>query len=72
MATQRKTLEMVFKTVQDREVVISLLDPKDAITAAEVDATMNLIISKNIFATTYGDLIENVEARVRVVDVTLL
>lgn len=71
MAT-KKTLEMVFRDAFAKETVISLLDPKDGITQAEVQATMETIIAKNIFATDGGDLVQAAEARIRVVDVTAL
>lgn len=68
----KKVLEMVFRTVGGKEILINLSDPKDDITTQQVVQAMETIISKNIFATSSGDLRDRVGARVRVVDVTTL
>lgn len=67
-----KTLEMTFRDVMGKNVMINIPNPKDGLTLAEVDAIMQDIIAKNIFATTSGDLVDVVEAKIRVVDVTVL
>ena len=67
-----KTLEMTFKDTAGKNVMISILNPKDGLTLTQVDAIMQDIIAKNIFATTNGDLVDAVEAKIRVVDVTVL
>lgn len=69
---ERKTLEMVFRNEAGTEVLISLYDPKDGLTLAQVQAVMQDIITQNIFSTTTGDLTEVVEARIRAVTVTQL
>lgn len=68
----KKVLEMVFRTAEGKEVVMSLPDPKGGLTADEVNLAMASIVSNNIFDTKTGDLIQTVEARLRVVDVTVL
>lgn len=63
-----KNLEMVFRNNSGKEATISLADPKDGLTNAEVQTLMQNILTKNIFTTTDGDLREIVEARVRTSD----
>lgn len=47
-----------------KTVVLRMLEPKDDITLAEVNVVMQNIITKNIFSTTSGDLVQAVEARI--------
>lgn len=68
----KKVLEMVFRTVGGKEVVLSLADPKDDITTQQVVSAMETILAKNIFATSSGDLRDPVAARIRVTDVSIL
>lgn len=68
----KKTLEMVFRNQLGNEVALSLPDPKEGLTLAQVQLVMQDVIAKNIFTTKGGDLKENVEARIRVLDVTQL
>lgn len=51
-----KTLQMVFQNQIGKNVSISLGDVKDSITSDEIKALMQLIISKNIFESSGGDL----------------
>jgi len=67
-----KTLEMVFRNESGKEVVISMLEPKDNLTLTEVSTVMQDIITKNIFSTKTGDLVQIVEARIRSKDVAVL
>ncbi len=57
-----KTLRMVFKNAGGSNVTFSLRNPKDDITASEVQGVMDTIIAKNIFSTTGGDLTSKVRA----------
>lgn len=59
-----KTLEMEFRNETGKSVVLRMVEPKDAITLAEVTTVMEDIIAKNIFSTTSGDLVQVVEARI--------
>lgn len=68
----KKVLEMVFRTVGGKEVVLSVPNPKDDLTTQQVVGAMETILSKNIFSTSSGDLRDLVEARVRVIDVQVL
>lgn len=65
----KKTLELVFKNASDKEVTLSLADPKDGLTLAAANAAMQQIIDKNIFTSTGGDLVAIADAQIRVLDV---
>jgi hypothetical protein len=66
-----ETLQMIFSNAEGRNSTISVVDPDSELTALEVEAVMDSIISKNVFNTTGGDLISKVRAQVvsRTVDV---
>ncbi|SDH31352.1 DUF2922 domain-containing protein [Desulfosporosinus hippei] len=55
--TQQKTLRLTFATTQGSTFTLTLPAPRTDLTAAEVEAAMELIISKNMFVTTGGELI---------------
>jgi hypothetical protein len=60
-----RTLEMIFNTSQEgRRVTVRVLEPKEDLTGAQILAVMNDIITKNIFTSTAGDLIEAYSARI--------
>lgn len=67
-----KTLEMVFTNEAGKNVTISLAEPKDTLTAAEVQAVMQDIVTRNIFTTTGGGLATVVESRIRTSDTVVL
>lgn len=67
-----KTLEMVFRNSSGKEVTMSLADPKEDLTKAQVDAVMQEIISRNIFTSKTGELTQSVEARIRTRDAIAL
>ena len=67
-----KTLEMVFRNESGKSVTLSLLEPKDNLTLTEVSTVMQDVISKNIFSTTSGDLVQVIEARIRSNDMAVL
>ncbi|ABB14872.1 MULTISPECIES: DUF2922 domain-containing protein [Carboxydothermus] len=52
-----KVLEMIFTNQQGKNVTIRVREPKEGLTKAEVDAVMNLIVTKNIFTSNGGDLV---------------
>ncbi|CEP97192.1 DUF2922 domain-containing protein [Paraclostridium sordellii] len=67
MKTAKKLL-MTFTTKIGRKISISIDDPKDDITEAQIKECMDLIVSKNIFAP-YGSEIESAqEAKIVVTD----
>ncbi len=61
-ATQ--TLQMSFVNQAGTRVTISLDNPKDTLTQAEVVAAMDQIIAKNIFISTGGDLVAKHSAHI--------
>ena len=67
-----KTLEMVFRNESGKEVVISIAEPKDDLTLAQVNTVMQEIVAKNVFSTKTGDLVQIVEARIRSNDMAVL
>ena len=67
-----KTLELTFRDVMGKEIMLSLPNPKADLTLTAVTAVMEDIISRNIFTSKSGDLVDIVDAKIRVVDVTVL
>ena len=67
-----KTLEMVFRDTMGKEVIISLPDPQDSITLAQVQAVMQDIVTRNIFVTKNGDFDQYGDARIVSRDTTVL
>jgi len=63
MATTQ-TLQMRFITQAGNRVTISLDNPRDDLTEAEVVAAMDQIIAKNIFTTSGGDLVGKDSAQI--------
>jgi hypothetical protein len=51
------TLQMVFQNQIGKNVSISVPEVKEDITDNEIKALMQLILSKNVFETTGGDLV---------------
>ena len=54
--TISKILRMVFSTQSGSTFSVTLPQPREDLTAAEVETVMEQIISDNIFTTTGGDL----------------
>lgn len=59
---------MAFLTGVGRKISISIDDPKENITEAEIVDAMNLIVEKNIFAPYGSELVSTVDAKVIVTD----
>lgn len=57
-------LVMSFKTSLDRKISISLEDPRDDVSKADIKAVMDMIVARNIFAISGGDIVESVDAKV--------
>lgn len=70
MAT--RTLEMVFANASGRSVTLRLTGAKADLTGEQVGATMDLIVDKNIFTSSGGDLVSPIQARVVTRDVEML
>ena len=64
----KKRLVMTFLTGVGRKISISIDDPKEDITEAEIVDAMNLIVEKNIFAPYGSELVSTVDAKVIVTD----
>lgn len=66
-----QTLRLVFKNAEGRTVTISIKDPLDELDAEDVEETMDLIISSDIFNTSGGSIVDKVRAEVvgRTVDI---
>lgn len=56
-------LEMTFKNAADSKVNISVDNPREDLTEAEIKTAMDLIVAKNLFNTTGGDIVQTVGAR---------
>jgi hypothetical protein len=67
-----KTLKMPFRNAAGKEVNLTLVNPKEGITKAEVAAAQALIIAKNLFATTGGDLVSAMEPSILIQDTGVL
>jgi len=63
MATTQ-TLQMRFVTQAGSRVTISLDNPKDTLTEAEVTTAMDQIIAANIFTASGGDLVSKDSAQI--------
>ena len=59
-----KKLLMTFKTDEDKNVSISVDDPKPNLTESEILEAMNIIIAKDVFAPNEEALVEKVGAKV--------
>ena len=67
-----QVLELVFKTAEGDTKVITVTDHRTDITAEEAQAAMETILAANVVETSGGDLVEIIEARMRVTQVTVL
>ena len=59
-----KKLLMTFKTDEDKNMSISVEDPKPNLTESEILEAMNLIIEKDVFMPNGEALVEKVGAKV--------
>lgn len=67
-----KTLRLGFKNAAGKDVNILVADPKEGITKAEASAAQALIIARNLFVSTGGDLVSAVDPIVLIQDTTVL
>ncbi len=68
MAATSKTLRMVFKSQAGRNVTITLDNPRSDLSSAEIEAAMDLIIARNIFTSSGGDLVYKQD--IKIIDTT--
>ena len=64
MATNSKTLRMVFRNQAGKNVTVSLDSPRSDVTSAEIEAAMDLVIARNIFTSSGGDLMSKQDIRI--------
>ncbi len=67
-----QTLELVFKNAEGDTKVITVTDPREGITAEDANEAMDIILAANVIETSGGDLVEALEARLRITQVTVL
>ena len=67
MAKSDTDLDLVFKNVAGKKVVLNIEEPKSGVTKAEIDAAMGAIVTNNVFTSAGGDLVEAVEGRIRTI-----
>lgn len=68
MAASTKLLRMVFRNQSGGNVTINLNDPRADLTTAEIETAMDLIIARNVFTSSGGDLVSKQD--IRVIDTT--
>lgn len=68
MATAVHTLRMVFRNQSDKNVTFSLDNPRTDLTAEEIETAMDLVIDRNIFTSSGGDLVSKQD--IKLIDTT--
>ncbi|MCF6095672.1 DUF2922 domain-containing protein [Thermovorax subterraneus] len=63
-----QTLELSFQNEAGRTARILIADPKENLTPAEVQPVMDLVVAKNIFSTSGGDIVKALGARIIIRD----
>ncbi len=58
-----KTLQMIFRNEEGKQINFNVAEPRDNLTLAEVQAVMQNMVTKNIFSTTGGNLVQSVDAK---------
>jgi len=64
LAVTARTLRMVFLNQAGKNVTISLDNPRSDITTAEVQTAMDMVVARNIFTSTGGDLVSKQDIKV--------
>ncbi|HZK24277.1 MAG TPA: DUF2922 domain-containing protein [Oscillospiraceae bacterium] len=57
------TLQLIFRNEDGRLFTISIPNPRADLTEAEITTVMDLVLSKNLFQSTGGALVQKVRAR---------
>lgn len=65
-----KSLIMTFLNEQNKKVNISIDDPREDVTEAEIKTVMDDILAKNIFTSTGGDIVTVDAAKIVTTSVT--
>ena len=66
------TLKLPFKNESAKDVNLLVANPKEGLTKAEVVATQNLVIAKNLFTSTGGDLVSTGDPVILIADTAAL
>lgn len=66
--TTKKVLRMTFSNTSGSSVTFTFPQPKADLTTAKIESVMDLIIAKNIFLTTGGELVAKRD--VKIIDTT--
>lgn len=64
MPVTDQTLRIRFRNQAGRTVSFSIDNPRDDVTAAEIEAAMDLVLARNIFTSSGGDLVAKYDATV--------
>lgn len=61
---ETKVLELIFINASGKKTTISLNDPRENLTALEVEKAMETILAKNVFTSNSGDFAALSSARI--------
>ena len=64
MENKDLSLIMTFKNEDGKESTVTLKQIREDITSAEIEATMDVIISTDIFSSTGGNIVSKIKAQV--------
>ena len=64
MAEVTKTLRMVFKNQAGTNYTLTLDDPREDVTGAEIVGIMDQIIAANVISTSGGDLVSKYDVKI--------
>lgn len=64
MAEVTKTLRMVFKNQAGTNYTLTLDDPREDVTGAEIEGIMDQIIAANVISTSGGDLVSKYDVKI--------
>ncbi|MEW6425459.1 MAG: DUF2922 domain-containing protein [Bacillota bacterium] len=63
-AVTTQTLRMVFRNEEGRNFTISLDNPRDNVTPAEIEAAMDQVIARNVFLSAGGALVAKQDVKI--------
>ncbi len=66
--TTKKVLRITFNNALGSAISYTLPEPKDELTAAQIEAVMDTVITKNIFLTAGGELVSKRD--IKIIDTT--
>ena len=68
----KKVLDMPFVNLAGKEVLVTLANPREGLTKAEVAAVMTNIVAKNVFTSTGGEFVSAGDPVIRLTDTEVL